>query len=126
MLRNLILITLLLFSQYSLAKAQYQLDILPEKCAVTSQSPRCQSVLLVDVTADSNQQLCVTIEEQQQCRLAQANTATRFEFHIDTVSSQMVTLTDAQQRFIMHRKFMVFQYIEQPKRPKRGYLWNSL
>jgi len=108
------------------AAAQYTLQIQPDKCAISVQSPVCQTQLRISISGDTEQQLCVSVGSQQQCQHHSASAPSQFVFSIKTSQSLPVILRDTQQQLLLTRQFSVFQFVEQPKRPRRSYLWNNI
>ena len=121
-----LLLMLILLSGRAAATARYTLQMQPDKCAVSAQSPVCQTQLRISVSGNNAQQLCVRVGEQQQCKQHLPTAPSQFIFSVNTTHSLPVVLSDSQQQALLSLQFLVFQFVEQPQRPRRGYLWNSL
>ncbi len=108
------------------AEPSLHLQLLPERCIVTVQQPRCQTRLKVVVSGEPAQSLCLQLEQSLWCQLHQPPAETWFELDINSDKSWPVTITSPQQQVLLQGILELQSFSEVKKRHKRGYLWNAL
>lgn len=124
--RALLSLITILVSCQATAQPRYTLEIQPDKCAVTGQSPICHTELQVNVRGQPAEVLCVSVAQQRQCQPTAADGAARFVFSVQTRANLNVVLSNINNIELSSAPFQIFQFIDKPKRPRRGYLWSSL